>query len=134
MLFRSVPVSTSAPVAGDASQVNRITGSGNPRLISNLAHDEVKGTIVDSHHPALDHHQNKDKNDHDDSQSDDSADSQDSTARKLRIIERKIRTSNLTKRERRLLQNRKSALKCRIKKQDQQERLRNQIRRLNHLN
>ena len=47
-----------------------------------------------------------------------SSQSQGSTARKINQIEKKIRASNLSKRERRLLQNRKSALKCRLKKQD----------------
>lgn len=41
-----------------------------------------------------------------------------STTRKLIKIEKKIQRTNLSKRERRLLQNRKSALKCRLKKQD----------------
>lgn len=41
-----------------------------------------------------------------------------STTLKLSKIERKIQRTDLTKRERRLLQNRKSALKCRLKKQD----------------
>lgn len=39
-----------------------------------------------------------------------------STTRKLSKIERKIQRNDLSKRERRLLQNRKSALKCRLKK------------------
>jgi hypothetical protein len=42
----------------------------------------------------------------------------DSTQRKLITIEKKIRKDGLGKREKRLLQNRKSALKCRLKKQD----------------
>jgi hypothetical protein len=45
-----------------------------------------------------------------------------STTRKLSKIEKKIQRNDLTKRERRLLQNRKSALKCRLKKQDHLER------------
>ena len=45
--------------------------------------------------------------------------SEDSTQRKLTSIEKRIATANLSKKERRLLQNRKSALKCRLKKQDQ---------------
>ena len=49
----------------------------------------------------------------------DGYDSEESTARKLSSIEKRIATANLSKKERRLLQNRKSALKCRLKKQDQ---------------
>lgn len=48
----------------------------------------------------------------------DSDGSEGSTTRKLQKIEKKIKSGNLTKKERRLLQNRKSALKCRLKKQD----------------
>jgi len=59
-----------------------------------------------------------------------SSQSQGSTARKLDQIEQKIRRSNLSKRERRLLQNRKSALKCRLKKQGQLERLEVQVERM----
>lgn len=40
----------------------------------------------------------------------------DSTNNQLFLIEKKIQQADLTKRERRLLQNRKSALKCRLKK------------------
>ena len=46
----------------------------------------------------------------------DSDGSEGSTTRKLQKIEKKIKSGNLTKKERRLLQNRKSALKCRLKK------------------
>jgi hypothetical protein len=42
--------------------------------------------------------------------------SRDSTTFKLKKLEKKIRNKDLSKRERRLLQNRKSALKCRLKK------------------
>ncbi len=42
--------------------------------------------------------------------------SYDSTNSKLFKIERKIGTHDMSKRQRRLLQNRKSALKCRLKK------------------
>lgn len=41
------------------------------------------------------------------------------TTRQLNRIEKKIQCKNLSKKDRRLLQNRKSALKCRLKKQDQ---------------
>jgi hypothetical protein len=57
-----------------------------------------------------------------------------STTLKLSKIERKIQRTDLTKRERRLLQNRKSALKCRLKKQDQMERLRGQVEKLSQDN
>ena len=57
-----------------------------------------------------------------------------STTRKLSKIEKKIQNANLSKRERRLLQNRKSALKCRLKKQDQLYRLKNQVERLSNEN
>ena len=53
-----------------------------------------------------------------------------SVTRKLSKIEKKISRGDLSKRERRLLQNRKSALKCRIKKQDQLERLKGIVDRL----
>ena len=56
-----------------------------------------------------------------DSLSDNSSDmglSKGSVTRKLSKIEKKISRGDLSKRERRLLQNRKSALKCRLKKQD----------------
>lgn len=55
----------------------------------------------------------------DDSLSDNSSDmglSKGSVTRKLSKIEKKISRGDLSKRERRLLQNRKSALKCRLKK------------------
>lgn len=69
----------------------------------------------------------------DDSMSDNSSDlglSKGSVTRKLSKIEKKISRGDLSKRERRLLQNRKSALKCRIKKQDQLERLKGVVDRL----
>lgn len=53
-----------------------------------------------------------------------------SVTRKLSKIEKKICRGDLSKRERRLLQNRKSALKCRLKKQDQLERLKSLVDRL----
>jgi len=40
----------------------------------------------------------------------------DSTTIKLKKLENKIRNKDLSKKERKLLQNRKSALKCRLKK------------------
>lgn len=69
----------------------------------------------------------------DDSLSDNSSDmglSKGSVTRKLSKIEKKISRGDLSKRERRLLQNRKSALKCRLKKQDQLERLKSLVDRL----
>jgi hypothetical protein len=45
------------------------------------------------------------------------SDDDSSTNNQLFRIEKKIQQPDLTKRERRLLQNRKSALKCRLKKQ-----------------
>lgn len=68
-----------------------------------------------------------------DSLSDNSSDmglSKGSVTRKLSKIEKKISRGDLSKRERRLLQNRKSALKCRLKKQDQLERLKSLVDRL----
>ena len=50
-----------------------------------------------------------------------------STTRKLNRIEKKIQQPNLSKKERRLLQNRKSALKCRLKKQDQLANLKGKV-------
>lgn len=58
--------------------------------------------------------------DDDDSLSDMSSSSSnlsgDSTTIKLKKLENKIRNKDLSKKERKLLQNRKSALKCRLKK------------------
>ena len=56
--------------------------------------------------------------------------SEGSTTRKLLNIEKKIQRHDLSKRERRLLQNRKSALKCRLKKQNQLEKLKGQVDKL----
>lgn len=55
-----------------------------------------------------------------------------STTKKLIKIEKEIQNSkDLTKRQKRLLQNRKSALKCRLKKQNQLEKLQEQIEKVN---
>jgi hypothetical protein len=50
-----------------------------------------------------------------------------SFTKKLGEIEIEINRADLSKREKRLLQNRKSALKCRLKKQDFVERIRGQL-------
>lgn len=50
-------------------------------------------------------------------------------------IERKIQQgTDLSKRERRLLQNRKSALKCRLKKQQELDKMKKQVERLSSEN
>ena len=55
-----------------------------------------------------------------------------STTKKLLKIEKEIQNSkDLSKRQKRLLQNRKSALKCRLKKQNQLEKLQDQIEKVN---
>ena len=59
--------------------------------------------------------------DNDDCQSMSSMDSDGSkskTLTKLQKIEQQIKSNKVSKKERRLLQNRKSALKCRLKKQN----------------
>lgn len=48
----------------------------------------------------------------------------------LKKIELKIKKGGMSKRERRLLQNRKSALKCRIKKDQETYRVRSQLANL----
>ena len=53
-----------------------------------------------------------------------------STKHKLSQIEKKIQSNSLSKRERRLLQNRKSALKCRLKKQGQLEKCKSRVDKL----
>jgi predicted nucleic acid-binding Zn-ribbon protein len=55
----------------------------------------------------------------------------DATNTQLFRIERKIQQgTDLTKRERRLLQNRKSALKCRLKKQQELDKMKKQVDKL----
>ena len=70
----------------------------------------------------------------DDSMTDDSADIERDlsvTNTQLFKIERKIQQgTDLTKRERRLLQNRKSALKCRLKKQTELDKMKRQVDKL----
>ncbi len=41
---------------------------------------------------------------------------------------------DLTKRERRLLQNRKSALKCRLKKQNELDKMKNEVDKISYEN
>jgi hypothetical protein len=53
-----------------------------------------------------------------------------STNQQLFRIERKIQQPDLSKRERRLLQNRKSALKCRLKKQNELDKMKRQVDKL----
>lgn len=50
-----------------------------------------------------------------------------SVTQKLQLIEQEIQRTDITKREKRLLQNRKSALKCRLKKQSYSDKLKNQL-------
>ena len=50
-----------------------------------------------------------------------------SFTKKLNQIETQINRTDLSKREKRLLQNRKSALKCRLKKQGFLEKIREQL-------
>ena len=53
------------------------------------------------------------------------------TNHQLFKIERKIQQgTELSKRERRLLQNRKSALKCRLKKQQELDKMKKQVEKL----
>mmetsp|Transcript_5466 Transcript_5466/g.8507 ORF Transcript_5466/g.8507 Transcript_5466/m.8507 type:complete len:136 (+) Transcript_5466:348-755(+) len=66
--------------------------------------------------------------------SDSSVSAKGSTKQKLSQIERKIQSSSLSKRERRLLQNRKSALKCRLKKQGQLDKFRGRVDKLHSHN
>ena len=99
----------------------------------------MQDTIVD---PVEDHKQSDDEMESDDDDFDDSDDdSFDSSAdieRELSVtntqlfkIERKIQQgTDLSKRERRLLQNRKSALKCRLKKQQELDKMKRQVDKL----
>ena len=66
--------------------------------------------------------------------SDESEHSRSSFTKKLTQIEKEINRNDLSKREKRLLQNRKSALKCRLKKQDFLERIRGQLDKTNSEN
>lgn len=57
-----------------------------------------------------------------------------SAHRQLRKIDKKIRSKGVTKKERRLLQNRKSALKCRLKKDQEMMKVRKQLEGLTQEN
>ena len=57
-----------------------------------------------------------------------------SAMRKLNKIDKKIKKGGLTKKERRLLQNRKSALKCRIKKEQEETKVRRDLDKLSEEN
>ncbi|CDW71993.1 bzip transcription factor [Stylonychia lemnae] len=65
-----------------------------------------------------------------DSEFDDLSDDDSSTNNQLFKIEKKIQQPDLSKRERRLLQNRKSALKCRLKKQQELDKMKKQVDKL----
>ena len=57
-----------------------------------------------------------------------------STNNQLFRIEKKIMQPDLTKRERRLLQNRKSALKCRLKKQNELDKMKGEVDKISYEN
>eukprot|EP00347_Sterkiella_histriomuscorum_P017170 403350401 len=69
-----------------------------------------------------------------DSGFDDLSDDDSSTNNQLFRIEKKIQQPDLSKRERRLLQNRKSALKCRLKKQQELDKMKKQVDKLSQEN
>jgi 5-bromo-4-chloroindolyl phosphate hydrolysis protein len=62
--------------------------------------------------------------------SDDEEDDFEGATRKLKSISKIIKKGGLTRKELRLLQNRKSALKCRIKKEQETYRVKKQLHAL----
>ena len=89
-----------------------------------------------------DHHIGREKGTHDSldalsnkiSESDDDDDIEASTNNQFMKIEQKIKKADLSKRDRRLLQNRKSALKCRLKKQSELDTMKIKVDKLAHEN
>lgn len=78
--------------------------------------------------------EDSDGDDGDGSDIDGDDDDLESALRKLNKIDKKIKRGGLSKKDRRLLQNRKSALKCRIKKEQEETKVRRDLDKLSEEN
>lgn len=99
-----------------------------------MVSQEAPGSLDDDHNLEDLSHEFKEREYNEDLDDFEGLSDDDSTNNQLFLIEKKIQQPDLTKRERRLLQNRKSALKCRLKKQQELDKMKKQVDKLSSEN